>query len=272
MNGLLLDATDYTVTSSSVTLVTAANAGDELTITGMVTFEVADTYDKTTADARYVNASGDTMTGGLNVTGGKIDVASSNATIHLTDTDDTTYAEIRNNGGTFTLASDEGAAANNSSINFRVDGTERMRIDSAGRVTMPYQPAFRAHYSGGTIPNGTIIAWNSTDYNTGGHYSTSTGRFTAPIAGKYAFFVQVHHSSGSGYTAGHQYFDMRKNGVTFQRFIGRWDVDDWYELTTQTVVELNANDYVDVLVFSANNQWMGTNRPDHNHFTGYLIG
>ena len=65
MNGLLLDATDYTVTSSSVTLGTAANAGDELTITGMVTFEVADTYNKTTADARYVNAAGDTMTGAL---------------------------------------------------------------------------------------------------------------------------------------------------------------------------------------------------------------
>lgn len=54
MNGLLLDATDYTVTSSSVTLGTAASAGDELTVTGMVSFEVADTYNKATADARYV--------------------------------------------------------------------------------------------------------------------------------------------------------------------------------------------------------------------------
>jgi hypothetical protein len=63
-----------------------------------------------------------------------LDVASSNATIHLTDTDDTTYAEIRNNGGTFTIASDEGAAASNSSINFRVDGTQRMVIDSSGNL------------------------------------------------------------------------------------------------------------------------------------------
>jgi hypothetical protein len=63
-----------------------------------------------------------------------LDVASSNATIHLTDTDDTTYAEIRNNGGTFTIASDEGAAAANSSINFKVDGSEAMRIDSSGNL------------------------------------------------------------------------------------------------------------------------------------------
>lgn len=65
MNGLLLDATDYTVISSSVTLSTAANAGDELTITGLESFEVADTYDKATADGRYVNTAGDTMTGAL---------------------------------------------------------------------------------------------------------------------------------------------------------------------------------------------------------------
>lgn len=65
MNGLLLDPTDYTATSSSVTLGTAANAGDELTVTGMVTFEVADTYNKATADARYVDVAGDTMTGAL---------------------------------------------------------------------------------------------------------------------------------------------------------------------------------------------------------------
>ena len=164
------------------------------------------------------------------------------------------------------------AGTNAQSLQLRTGGTVRMTIDASGRVTMPYQPAFRAHYGGGTIANGTVIAWNSTSINAGGHYSTSTGRFTAPIAGKYAFFVQVHHSLGSGYTAGHQYFDLRKNGAQYQRFIGRWTVDDWYELTTQAVIELNASDYVDVLVFSANNQWMGSNRADHNHFTGYLIG
>ena len=155
---------------------------------------------------------------------------------------------------------------------FGTSNTERMRIDASGRVTMPYQPSFRAHYNGGTIANGTVIGWNSTDFNTGGHYSTSTGRFTAPIAGKYAFFVQVHHAQGAGYTASHSFFDIRKNGGGIHRFIGRWTVDDWYELTAQIVVELAANDYVDVLVASANNQWMGSNRSDHNHFTGYLIG
>ena len=49
MNGLRLESTDYTATSTSVTLTTAATAGDEVTVTSFVTFEVADTYSKTAA-------------------------------------------------------------------------------------------------------------------------------------------------------------------------------------------------------------------------------
>ena len=64
-----------------------------------------------------------------------LDVASSNATIHLTDTDDTTYAEIRNNGGTLSIGADVGQAAGGSSINFKVDNSEIMRIDSSGTTS-----------------------------------------------------------------------------------------------------------------------------------------
>ena len=67
MNGLRLESTDYTATSASVTLTTAATAGDEVTVTSFVTFEVADTYTKTAADDRYVNTTGDTMTGVLGI-------------------------------------------------------------------------------------------------------------------------------------------------------------------------------------------------------------
>ncbi len=63
-----------------------------------------------------------------------LDIVSSNATLHLTDSDDNTYAELRNNGGTLTIGSDVGASANGSSINFKVDNTEAMRIDSSGNL------------------------------------------------------------------------------------------------------------------------------------------
>ena len=59
---------------------------------------------------------------------------------------------------------------------------ERMRIDSAGRVTMPYQPSasftWSTHGFTGVFP-ATVIT-----LNVGGHLASS-GRFTAPIAGVY---------------------------------------------------------------------------------------
>jgi hypothetical protein len=71
LNGVkLISGTDFTATSgTSIVLSSGAAVGDTVDIVGFGTFVVADTYTKTQADARYVEVAGDTMTGGLNVTG-----------------------------------------------------------------------------------------------------------------------------------------------------------------------------------------------------------
>jgi hypothetical protein len=78
------------------------------------------------------------------------------------------------------------------SMQFRTSGSERMRIDTSGRVTKPYQPSFRAYspVSGSGSVNSTIV-WSSTYHNIGNHFNTSTGVFTAPVAGVYAFTANV---------------------------------------------------------------------------------
>ena len=72
---------------------------------------------------------------------------------------------------------------------------ETLRVDTAGRITKPYQPRFFAwsNNSSNALGTGyrTVDIWNQTRFNVGNHFSTSTNKFTAPIAGCYAFGTQV---------------------------------------------------------------------------------
>ncbi|MDB4351978.1 hypothetical protein OAA60_00930 [Porticoccaceae bacterium] len=76
-------------------------------------------------------------------------------------------------------------------IVFKTNGaTEAMRIDSAGRVTTPYQPSFRAVLNpGGPTPyvaGQRVLNFAEVDHNVGNHYN-GTSKFTAPISGLYSF-------------------------------------------------------------------------------------
>jgi hypothetical protein len=88
--------------------------------------------------------------------------------------------------------------------------TERMRIDSNGRVTMPYQPSF----SGGLVgASGNVTAnplvFNSALLNQGSCYNTSTGLFTCPVAGVYRVSCST-TTYINGYAAVN--ITLRKNG------------------------------------------------------------
>ena len=57
-----------------------------------------------------------------------------------------------------------------------------MQINSSGVITKPLQPCFEA----AGVANGGSgqINFTTTYVNVGGYFSTSTDRFTAPVAGK----------------------------------------------------------------------------------------
>ncbi len=66
-------------------------------------------------------------------------------------------------------------------------GVNRMVIDSSGRVTKPLQPSFMARHSAGITLNygGQYHTYNTEMWDLGSNYSTSTGKFVAPISGYY---------------------------------------------------------------------------------------
>ena len=144
--------------------------------------------------------------------------------------------------------------------------TERMRIDSAGRVTMPYQPAFCAQSAGGyrtTSP----VPFTSAKVNTGGHFNTSTYRFTAPVAGRYVFTLLMYFDNN---TANGAYPRFVVNGSSSQGYLymqGNSDGDKSSSMTT--MLSLSANDYVEITYAGSLNYYGGA---EETQFTGYLIG
>lgn len=82
LNGAALDSTDYTASNgTSVVLGAAAALSDEVVIVAFKSFTVSDTYTQSAADAKFVDVTGDTMTGSLSVsvagTGGQLSAVNS---------------------------------------------------------------------------------------------------------------------------------------------------------------------------------------------------
>jgi len=162
-----------------------------------------------------------------------------------------------------------GSTANNSNaLTFGNSGTERMRIDASGRITTPFQPAFIAKglASQTTYTRNQVVVFNTAAYNVGSSYNTANGRFTAPVAGLYAFTFQLYLNPGN--TNAPTGFSV--NG-TMEIFFLQSVAISGIGLSTQ--ISLAANDYVEVRVRDvAGASATIFNGGDHTQFTGHLIG
>jgi hypothetical protein len=153
---------------------------------------------------------------------------------------------------------------------FGTNTLERMRIDTSGRVTMPYQPAFQVENIASRIAAGSVVPWSAVISNRGSHYNSSTHRFTAPVAGYYQFNLSAFTVRTT--STGDYYWDIRKNGtLKFRVYQAKTGNADMHAQAMGAItVELSANDYVDVSYsFGAVSMETGAS---HNNFSGYLIG
>jgi len=114
--------------------------------------------------------------------------------------------------------------------------TERMRINSLGYITQPYQSYAQLVYTDGTgILRNNLIPWNNNRVNRNSAYNSSTKYFTAPVAGIY--FVSWQNYRNTGYTAGTgDVLQILKNGTAY--------VSSYYTGTVVGTVECAANDTI----------------------------
>ena len=145
-----------------------------------------------------------------------------------------------------------------------------------GGMTLPYQPSFGARVlsSGSTQQN---CVFTTTRHNVGNHYSTSTGRFTCPVAGTYLFgwtniggnvndvyryYIRVNGSPSITGTSGdtHLRIDTSATGSEY----GTNAMYTW-------PVQLSANDYVSIYYYADSGTGSHTSG-DYAQFWGHLLG
>ena len=279
MNGIKLEESDYTASTTTVTLGSGAAAGDEVTITAFLTFESADHYTKSAADTRYVNTSGDTMTGDLSVTGDLFVTNSTNAKLSVSDN----ISEV--GSGNLALQAQNSASSALKPMGFRAEdfryaigSNEVMKIDSSGRVTKPTQAYGEAEGNNSGLltgfSTGTVINWFTANHLNGGMSFSNNGRFTVPVDGRYLINAQIYYYPGGSHTA-YYALDLLKNGN-----LECFTIDDHVESVSGNIdrtVQLNmmvrasANDYFELRWGSnINGQfWRGA---EHNKFRILLLG
>ena len=143
----------------------------------------------------------------------------------------------------------------NDSMRFATADTTQMNISSTGQITKPYQASFAAMKSGNAYSlNGQVFPFDTTTHNVGNHFNTSNYRFTAPVAGRYLFcFYSILATSGQGR------YDILINGGNSQngtRVHMTPTTTDWDHVSTSWILNLNANDYVQMNSVT-NTQWHG---------------
>lgn len=150
-------------------------------------------------------------------------------------------------------------------------GTDQLAVDSSGRVTMPYQPAFGGHKSDNiATANASAVTW-TVKYNIGGHFNGT--RFTAPFAGRYHFdFGGITHGVSSYFYIGFKVNGSSGNGTMAG---GTWrhlpqTAGEYDFLHTSATLALNASDYVEACVgYNGGTPYLEQYR---SSFSGHLIG
>ena len=250
---------------------------------------------QTASDTRYVNATGDTMSGDLTIDTNTFHVDAADNTVGIGTTAPTNNLTIIDGGATpygadakllldmkrntsnTDAANAVGIRLANNSNGFNIlyggasdtlnitggSGDTVATFRNQGGVTLPYQPAFMAY--GATIYTTVgVMTFPNVTQKGGNNYNTTSGLFTCPVAGWYYF--NFHYLTHSTSTRNDTYFEKNGGVGVEQR---NYKSSGNHETHTLTQVDyFAANDTMGVRNVAgevyAYNTW--------SRFTGFYLG
>ena len=139
-----------------------------------------------------------------------------------------------------------------------------------GEVNLPNQPSFHATAPAVTTPGNTVV-FGGVNHNVGSNYSTSNGRFTAPVAGKYLFTVSILMNPGAN--GNYERILFALNGTTSTSYIDTLidlnfqSTSSYHAIQGSCILNLSANDYVHV----QNSGQSDTYGTQYGSFCGHLL-
>jgi hypothetical protein len=156
---------------------------------------------------------------------------------------------------------------------FSTEATERMRIDSAGRVTMPYQPAFLARPTSiqADIPASTLVTvvFGTEVFDQNTDFASNT--FTAPVTGKYQFSYSL-YLTNIDTAAAYYEINLQTSNRGYYAVIDPNFASDlnYLTLTGNVLADMDVGDTAYVTI----RQQTGTAQTDitqESFFSGYLV-